>query len=339
MSHLQIVRWARFGHDRLYVKTLAGVQLGYWDNNGHVAYLEDEANRPMFDQVVAEYHSGRPGGCVPTSGSSDPATAVAHSEPRPAVPAPAELPTHLSPDELTPPPKPAPVATSDQLAPELVERVVIQGPPTVPGWTDMSANRAGAQCRQKADALRQAAPVRSFLARCLGVKNEERDWRIGADGEESVAAQLVKLDDRWRTLHAVLVGSKGGDIDHVIIGPAGIYTINTKNHPDGNIWVGGNTFMVNGYRVPHVHKARSEARRTTALLTTATGLVFPVTGLIVVVGAYGGYKIKEQPPGGDVYVLTRKELVKWLCRRPQTLTETQVDTLFTAARRSTTWRR
>jgi hypothetical protein len=292
VSDLQVVRWVRFGHDRLYVKTPAGVQLGYWDNKSEVAFLENEANRPAFEHAIAQYRSGRPDGGAPTSASSDP-----------------------------------------------VELVVVQEPPAVPEWTDLSANRAGASVRQQAHALRQAAPVRSFLERCLGVKNDERAWRIGADGEAAVAVQLAKLGDRWRTLHAVTVGNNGSDIDHVVIGPAGIYTINTKNHPNANIWVGGNTFMVNGQRVHYVRNARFEAKRTTAFLATATGLVFPVTGLIAVVGAQGGFKVKNQPPGGDVYVLARKELVKWLHRRPQTLTDTQVGTVFDAARRSTTWRR
>jgi hypothetical protein len=314
VSELLVVRWVHFGHDRLYVKTPTGVQLGYWDNKGEVAFLENEADRPTFDHAIAQYRSGRPDGRAPASTSSDPVTVdqgntaaietgIAHTEPRPNISAPAEL------------------------------------PPTTPEWADMSVNPAGASCRQRADALRQAAPVRTFLARCLGRRNEERAWRIGADGEEAVAAQLAKLGDRWRTVHAVTVGNNGSDIDHVIIGPAGIYTINTKNRPNANIWVGGNTFMVNGQRVPYVRNARFEAKRTKAFLATATGLDIPVTGLIAVVGAHGGYKIKEQPPGGDVYVLARKELVKWLHRRPQTLTDTQVGTLFLAARRSTTWQR
>jgi hypothetical protein len=179
VSHLQVVRWARFGHDRLYVKTPAGVQLGYWDDNGHVACLEDGADRPMFDHAIAEYRSGRTNGPALVPASSDPVTleqgnaaaietVVAHTEPRPNVPAPAEPPGQLIPDELTPPAKPAPVAISDQLAPELVQLVVTQEPPTVPEWTDLSANRAGASARQQADALRQAAPVRTFMARCLG---------------------------------------------------------------------------------------------------------------------------------------------------------------------------
>jgi hypothetical protein len=116
---------------------------------------------------------------------------------------------------------------------------------------DLAARRGGAEAREQAVALRQAAPVRTFLARMLRVPTDERAWRVGADGEEKVAAQLVKLiqrDTRWRVLHAIPVGDRGSDIDHLVIGPGGIYSLNAKHHPGAKVWVGGNTFMANGQR-------------------------------------------------------------------------------------------
>ena len=129
-------------------------------------------------------------------------------------------------------------------------------------WLDLSTNAAGAEARAQAVALRDAAPVRTLAARVFGVHTDERAWRIGADGEEKVAAQLRKLlkkDPRWQVIHAIPVGTRGSDIDHLVIGPGGVFTINTKNHPDAKIWVGGDTFMVNGNRQPYIRNARHEA--------------------------------------------------------------------------------
>ena len=84
-------------------------------------------------------------------------------------------------------------------------------------------------------AHRQAAPVKTLLARVLGVHTDERAWRIGADGEEAVAARLAKLGGHWRVLHAVPVGDRGSDIDHVVIGPAVVFTINSKHHPHASV--------------------------------------------------------------------------------------------------------
>jgi Nuclease-related domain len=54
-------------------------------------------------------------------------------------------------------------------------------------------------------------------------------WGRGADGEERVGRILDGLrENGWLTLHDVQLGR--GNVDHVVIGPAGIYTIETKAH-------------------------------------------------------------------------------------------------------------
>jgi hypothetical protein len=133
------------------------------------------------------------------------------------------------------------------------------------------------------------------------------------------------------------VGSRGSDIDHVVIGPGGVYTINAKHHPLAAVWVGGNTFMVNGHKQPHIRNSRYEAARASRILSALGGYPVFVTGLIAVMGAQKGLTIKSQPPGGDVYVVPRRKIKDWLIGRGPVLTAGQVDTLFQIARRSTTW--
>jgi Nuclease-related domain len=202
-------------------------------------------------------------------------------------------------------------------------------------WHDLADNRAGASVRGQAQQARAEAPIKTILARLFGVHTQERAWRLGADGEEAVAKRLSKLDDRWRVLHAVPVGSRDSDIDHVVIGPGGVYTINAKNHPGARIWVGGDGFRVNGRRVPYIRNSRHEALRASRLLSEAAGFPVFVTGLLAVYGA-SDFTVKQQP-ATDVVVLTRRETVKWLSRRPETLTVEQADAIYEHARRSTTW--
>ncbi|MEF2162577.1 nuclease-related domain-containing protein, partial [Pseudomonas aeruginosa] len=107
-------------------------------------------------------------------------------------------------------------------------------------WIDLTTNTAGSEAREQAWVAKEAAPVRTFLARALGVHTDERAWRIGAVGEEKVAAQLAKVikkDVRWHVIHAIPVGNRGSDIDHLIIGPGGVFTANAKHHPGAKIWV------------------------------------------------------------------------------------------------------
>ena len=84
------------------------------------------------------------------------------------------------------------------------------------------------------------------------------------------------------------VGERGADIDHVVIGPGGVFTINTKHHPKAAIWVGGETFMVNGGRVPYIRNSRFEAKRASRMLSEHVGFPVPLTGLIAVVGRVAG---------------------------------------------------
>jgi hypothetical protein len=74
------------------------------------------------------------------------------------------------------------------------------------------------------------------LVRALDINSDERAWRVGAKAEESIGSRLDKLVEHgWHVLHAVPIGSKGSDIDHLLIGPGGVWTVNTKNHPGKRI--------------------------------------------------------------------------------------------------------
>ena len=54
-------------------------------------------------------------------------------------------------------------------------------------------------------------------------------WGRGAAGEELVGKVLDRLRERgWFALHDVQLGR--GNIDHVLVGPAGVFTIETKSH-------------------------------------------------------------------------------------------------------------
>jgi hypothetical protein len=204
-------------------------------------------------------------------------------------------------------------------------------------WIDLSTNAPGAEAREQALAAREAAPVRSLLARALGIHTDERAWRIGADGEERVASRLAKLakeDPRWRSLHAIPVGNRGSDIDHVVIGPGGVFTLNTKHHPGAKIWVGGDTFMVDGHKQPYIRNSRHETSRAAQLLTSACGFPVHVEGVIVTVNA-DDIVVRTAPVG--VHVVPRMQIARWLGRHGPIYSESVLEAIFDMARRSTTW--
>jgi hypothetical protein len=199
---------------------------------------------------------------------------------------------------------------------------------------DLAANTAGAAARAKRDEVNAEAPFVNLVARVFGVKTEERNWRVGAKGEEKVAKELRKLGTGWNVLHAVEVGDRGSDIDHVVIGPAGVFTLNTKRHPRAKAWAAEHAVLLNGQRTHYLRNSRHEGQRAARLLTSACGFAVAVLPAIVFVDLES-FTVKSQP--ADVHVTTRRRLVAWLDSLPVVLDETTLEKIYAQARLSTTW--
>jgi len=205
-----------------------------------------------------------------------------------------------------------------------------------PAWVDLADNQPGAAARAQALARKDAAPIRAMLARLLRINTEERAWRLGAVGEVKVAAKLSRLGTEWRVLHAIPMGNRGADIDHLVIGQAGVFTLNAKHHPGAKLWVADDTFLVNGQRHPYIRNARYEAERASRLLTNACGFPVRATGIVVPVAA-DKLVIRREPVG--VRVVSRRCIHRYLRPRPRVLDQATVEAIYAAARRSDTWQR
>jgi hypothetical protein len=67
-------------------------------------------------------------------------------------------------------------------------------------------------------------------------------WRIGADGERRTARRLRRLQrEGWIVHHSVL--AERGDRDHIIVGPRGIFLLDTKQRR-GRVTVEAGTLVV-----------------------------------------------------------------------------------------------
>ena len=198
---------------------------------------------------------------------------------------------------------------------------------------DLANNRPGESARRKADELKAASPRRALLARLLNVQTDERAYRKGSRGEEEVARRLQVLGDEWRVLHAIQVRETGTDIDHLVIGPPGVFSMNTKNHLGANVWVAEHVFMVNGQKQPYLRNSRSEGSRASKVLTRACGFTVNVQPVIVVMA--NRLTIKSQPP--DVFVVGRKRVTRWLQKRQRIYTAERIASVYAAARNPSTW--
>ena len=178
---------------------------------------------------------------------------------------------------------------------------------------------------------------RSGLAMFFGlspIHADDASWYTGALGEQAVGRQLARLGPEWTLLHAIPVGTGDSDIDHLLIGPPGVFTLNTKRHKGKKIWVADYRILVSGQKVEHLRNARSEASRASKLISRALGRTVAVTPALVFVDP-GEVTIRSRPK--DVMVLTERGLVRALKKLPTRLSEDQVITIGEVAARPSTW--
>ncbi|MHA3703972.1 nuclease-related domain-containing protein [Jatrophihabitans sp. YIM 134969] len=292
-------RWRRYGHDRAYV-SLGEAKLGHRDLRTGAVVSENPAHR---DTVEA-------------------ATAALWQECRAAQYAPRHAST------ATPPADAAAAATA--------ERPPAPSDAASAPDRDLAANPPGAAVHARAKQLRDAAPVRTRVARVLGVKTDERAWRIGGDAEEAVARRLARLGPGWRVLHSIPVGERGSDIDHLVVGPGGVFTVNAKNHPDAAVWVRGDTVKVNGVSQPYVRNSRHEATRAGRLLTARAGFDVEVRGVVAIMGMERGFTVVEQPRD-TVVIVPRRRIADHLAALPTVLGQPSIARIFDVARHLATW--
>ena len=185
------------------------------------------------------------------------------------------------------------------------------------GWVDLAANRPGEGLRTRSE--------QELTPQARGV---------GADGEAKVGARLDMLkEDGWQVLHSVPVGARGCDIDHVLIGPGGTFTVNTKNHRTADVWVAERRLTVNGHKKSYYAKSHYEAERAARLLSATVGLGVLVRPVLVILCR--SFHVKSQPE--DVTVLSSMDVPRHFKRMPEVLSSEQIGAVFVHARRSTTW--
>ncbi len=200
---------------------------------------------------------------------------------------------------------------------------------------DLTRNKSGAAVSARAQELGPQGFQR-FVARLLGLQTAATSWEVGAKGERVVGARLEKLKrDGWGVLPSVELRS-GSDIDHVVIGPPGVFTINTKHHKGARIRVGDRVVWVNGFEQRHyirnsLHEASSAARR----LSRACGVPVAVTPMLAFVGAAELAVISD---GSGVLVSRGEKVDRFLRSLPGVLTLREREHVLTVARNKAIWR-
>lgn len=182
-----------------------------------------------------------------------------------------------------------------------------------------------------------STPRGSFLARLVGANPVPAGMRAlfrQAGGDLAVGDALDQLGPDWLVLHAVPVGREGSDVDHLAIGPAGVYTVAVRHHAGRAVWIDGGVILVDGERMPHIRDAEFEAVRATQLLSDAVGSRVEATPCLVIVDPRS---MTVARPPRRVAVLTPRELRPWLRSLPPVYPTDQLDDFRAAASERQTW--
>lgn len=188
----------------------------------------------------------------------------------------------------------------------------------------------------------------SAFARVFGIdplaRSAQRAYR-GALAELEVVRVLGSLDASWTVLHSVPVDDEAV-VDHLAIGPAGVFAIGTRNHAGQRVWVGERTFMVDDERVDCLAGADALAAAVSRRLSAASGVALQAgtvfaagpEGLVtpcIVIDAPGELVIHQRPARTEV--ATSRTFGPWLTALPRLLSPAVVTALSAAALAGDTW--
>jgi Nuclease-related domain len=316
MSPLNSRVWRRYGQLRIYVSADNG-PVGWFDPRTGRFQLSQPGRRGEFwAEVRAECQRLLAAGHIREPAFPAEASPAAPQQPSPVMP-------------VSQPPAGPPAPGERWPGQHRVGRD--------PDPDDLARNEPGASASARARELRREHPLLTSAAAVLGIRTSAQSFADGARGERTVGRQLSKWAARygWHVLHAVPVGQRGADIDHVVIGPFGVITVNTKTTVTA-VWVGKYGLTVGGKPVDYLRKSRTEASRAGRLLDRATGLSVPVQPVIVFVGARR-VVIRRGGPADVAVLPSPRTLRQWLRRQAPVLEPSQVDAVYAAARRPATW--
>ena len=197
---------------------------------------------------------------------------------------------------------------------------------------DLLKNKPGAALDGKIGELAQSR-WKQLLARLLG--RAPSSWAVGRQGERITGARLNRLRGKgWCVLHSIPLAS-GADIDHVVIGPSGVFTINTKHHRGARIWVGDRVVIVNSTRAnAYIPASIHEAERAGRLLTKLCGFPVTVRPVLAFVGA-ARVVVKAVDPG--VLIAEGCSVDRTLVAMPPVLTGADVEVISAVARDGRAW--
>ncbi len=157
-------------------------------------------------------------------------------------------------------------------------------------------------------------------------------WRRPSVAERRTEAQLRKLErGGYRTLHARAIPNSDAQIDHLVVGPTGVYAVDSEK------WDRRLPVRVQNHRKlfhgpfnqkPRLDEARWEASQASELISKALGREIIVVPSLAIYGPAVPWRILNIR---DVDVFSGSLVRKWITKREKSLTSDEIDSIYEAA--------
>lgn len=188
------------------------------------------------------------------------------------------------------------------------------------GWVDVATGEMHLEADADTAAFTALTHFRSTSAARLTVVTQIGEARL-ADLERA----------GWRAVHDIPVGT--GHVDHLLIGPGGVFSIITVDLARAEVRVDEHALTVNGEETEHLADARLAARHVTDVLTGATPWRVPVRPVLIIDAA--SLAVTSAPV--DVHVIRSAEVTGHFEGIPALYSAEAIDWIYDEAREPTTW--
>ncbi|MFI9838452.1 nuclease-related domain-containing protein [Nonomuraea sp. NPDC051941] len=157
-------------------------------------------------------------------------------------------------------------------------------------------------------------------------------WRRTSVAERRTEAQLRKLErSGYRTLHARAIPNSEAQIDHLVVGPTGVYAVDSEKWDKRlpvRVQMGKKLFHGPFDKKARLTEAKWEASQASELITQSFGREVSVVPSLAIYGPPVPWKIMTIR-GVDVYQGDRAR--KWITKRERALTDGEIDRIFDIA--------
>jgi hypothetical protein len=152
------------------------------------------------------------------------------------------------------------------------------------------------------------------------------NWNLGAEGERKTGRALARLEQRgWRIVHDV--DARRGNYDHIAVGPAGVFLLETKNLR-GIVELQGGTPLLRRRHDPDATSRLENVRRSTLWRAASLkeeierhgGQRTWVQAVVVFWSRFPGEVVDD----GRCFFVHGRRLRAFMRDRPEKLTETEV---------------